>query len=123
MQQKKRFFTYRNVIEHNGQQYIVYKNEDGFKKKAYFLPVGATAPVGEIDLDKWVSEGMNNVSKFGKMMGNNNAKTTFESSTSFGQPESYEIYKNIIPAKPGHMLLYDFSNSKLTIWLEQIPGA
>jgi len=121
MHGKKRFFTYRYIVEQGGQQYIVYKNEDGLKTKAYFLPIGATAPAGDIDLDKWLSEGASSLGRLSKLAGSNSAKTTFESSVGFGQPESWEIYKNIIPAKPGHMLLYEFSRSKLTIWLEPVP--
>lgn len=121
MAAKKRFFTYRYVIDHNDKQYIVFKNDDGFKTKAYFLPVGESSTKGEIDMDKWVGEGMNKISKLAKFTGNNNNKKVFESTVEFGQPESYEIYKNIIPAKPGYMLLYDFSNSKLNIWLEPVP--
>jgi hypothetical protein len=121
LQQKKGFFTYRYIVDQNGKQNIVYKNEDGIKTKAYFLPLGATASAGEIDLDKWLSEGLNKLGRFSKLAGNNSAKTTIESSVGFGEPESREIYKNIIPAKPGSMLLYEFSNSKLTIWLEPVP--
>ena len=121
LQQKKGFFTYRYIVDQNDKQYIVYKNEDGIKTKAYFLLQGATAPAGEIDLDKWLSEGLSKLGKFSKLAGNNSAKTTIESSVGFGEPQSREIYKNIIPAKPGSMLLYEFSNSKLTIWLEPVP--
>ncbi len=121
MAAKKRFFTYRYTIDFNDKQYIVYKNEDGFKTKAYFLPVDGASAKGEIDMDKWMGEGLNKLGRFAKLTGSSNSKKTFESSVEFGQPESYEIYKNIIPAKPGYMLLYDFSNSKLNIWLEPVP--
>jgi hypothetical protein len=122
MQQKKRFFTYRYMVENNNKQYIVYKNEDGIKTHAYFLPVGADAPAGDIDLNKGMSESVNKLGRFSKMIGSNTAKATFESTVGFGEPESREIYGNIIPAKEGSMLLYNFSNSKLTIWLEPIPA-
>lgn len=120
---KKKFFTYRGVITHNGKQYIMYKNDDGMKSKAYFLPLDATSAngIGEIDMDKWVSEGVNKLGRFSKVVGGN--KYTFESTEEFGAPSSPELYKNIIPAKPGYVLLYQFSNGKMTIWLEPIPAS
>jgi hypothetical protein len=119
MAAKKRYFGYRYMIENNDKQYIVFKNEDGFKTKAYFMPVDGQGPVGELDLDKWMGEGLNKLGKFSKFTGGN--KKTFESTVDFGQPESYEIYKNIIPAKPGYVLMYEFSKSNLNIWLEPVP--
>jgi hypothetical protein len=119
MANKKRYFGYRYMIDYNDKQYIVYKNEDGFKTKAYFIQLAGLKTVGDLDLDKWMGEGMNKLGRFSKMTGGN--KKTFESTVEFGQPESYEIYKNVIPAKPGSVLMYEFSNSKLNMWLEPIP--
>ena len=118
----KKFFCYRYTIDVNGKQFIVFKNKDGLKTKAYFLPVGAKSVdgIGSIDLDRWVSEGLNKVGRFSKFAGGN--KTTFESTKTMGQPDSYEIYKNIIPAKPGSMLLYELTGEKMNIWLEPVPG-
>lgn len=120
---KKGYFCYRGLTESDGKQYIMYKNEDGFKTMAYFLPVGATSAegIGSIDMDKWVSEGLNKVGKLTKWTSGN--KKEFKSETAFGEPESYEIYKNIIAAKPGYVLLYHYdSKAALNIWLEPVPA-
>ena len=118
---KRKFFCYRNTIEANNKQYIMFKNDDGFKCKAYFLPVGASSVtgIGSIDMDKWVSEGLNKLGKFSKMAGGN--KYTFGSSDNMFETSNPELYKNIIPAKPGFVLLYQFYNGKLAMWLQQVP--
>jgi len=118
---KRKFFCYRNTIEVNGKQYIMYKNLDGYKTKAYFLPVGSTstAGIGSIDMDKWVPEALNKVGKIAKWTGDG-VKAEF-GNEGFGDGGNPELYKNIIPAKAGHVLLYQFFNGKLAIWLEKIP--
>lgn len=118
---KRKFFCYRNTIEVDGIQYIMYKNDDGFKSKAYFLPVGATssAGIGSIDIDKWVSEGLNKVGQVTKWTGGNKYTIGNEDNT-FGDTNP-ELYKNIISAKPGYVLLYQFQNGKMTIWLQPVP--
>lgn len=118
---KRKFFCYRNTIEFNNKQYVMFKNDDGFKTKAYFLPVGATSVsgIGSIDMDKWVPEGLNKLGKFTKMTGGN--KYTFGNTDNVFETSNPELYKNIIPAKPGFVLLYQFFNGKLALWLQQVP--
>jgi hypothetical protein len=118
---KRKYFCYREVIEVNGKQYIMYKNEDGFKSKAYFLPVGqeSVAGIGSIDMDKWVSEGLNKLGKLGKFTGGNKHTITDPEPFTNSNPE---LYKNIIPAKAGHVLLYQFFNGKMSMWLQPIPA-
>ncbi len=115
---KRKYFCYREVIEVNDKQYIMYKNEDGFKSKAYFLPVGqeSVTGIGSIDMDKWVSEGLN---KLGKLTGGNKHTITDPEPFTNSNPE---LYKNILPAKAGHVLLYQFSNGKMSMWLQPIPA-
>jgi hypothetical protein len=101
----------------------MYKNLDGLKTKAYFLPVGNTTVdgIGNIDMDKWLGEGINKLEKFNKKLGGG-SKTTFTSDQYSLEDSNPELYKNIIPAKPGHVLIYEFTGGKLNIWLEAIPG-
>jgi hypothetical protein len=117
---KRKFFCYRNTIMANGKQYIMYKNDDGFKTKAYFLPVGATSTngIGNIDMDKWVSESLNKIGKISKAMGN--TKYTIGGESSFGKGNS-ELFKNIIPASAGKVLIYQMKQGELTMWLENVP--
>lgn len=118
---KRKFFSYRTTMMVDGKQYIMYKNLDGFKTKAYFLPVGSTSTngAGSIDMDKWMSEGLNKVGKVAKWTGQS-MKAEF-GSEEFGTPKNTELYKNVIPAKPGYVLIYNFFNGKMDIWLEPIP--
>lgn len=119
---KRKFFCYRNLVEANGTQYIMYKNDDGIKTRAYFLPVGATsaANIGSIDMDKWVSEGLNKVGKFSKAMSGSGTKYTFEDEGTFSVSNP-ELYKNVIPASSGKVLLYHLHGNSLSMWLESIP--
>jgi hypothetical protein len=118
---KRKFFSYREVVEVGGKQYIMFKNVDGLKRKAYFLPVGNSSVegIGSIDMDKWASEGLNSLGKFSKFMGSN--KTTFEDQSAFANTNP-ELYYGVAPAKEGYVLLYEFRNGKMNIWLEPIPG-
>jgi hypothetical protein len=120
--QKRKFFCYRNLVEANGTQYIMYKNDDGLKTRAYFLPVGATsaANIGSIDMDKWVSEGLNKIGKFSKAISSSGSKYTFGNEEPFA-PSSPELYKNVIPASSGKVLLYHLHGTSLSMWLESIP--
>jgi hypothetical protein len=119
---KRKFFCYRSCIEVSGKQYIMYKNDDGYKSKAYFLPVGNTTTTGLpfIDMDKWMPENLNKLGQISKWTGGN--KYTFDDEDHLdpnsGNPE---LYKNIIPAKPGYVLLYQFFNGKMSIWLQPVP--
>ena len=98
----------------------MYKNEDGFKTKAYFLPVNATTSEGAgfLDMDKWVSEDLNKVGKLSKMMGSN--KSVFGNEGTFGVSNP-ELFKNIIYAKPGFVLLYHLKGDQLAMWLQKTP--
>ena len=120
---KRKFFSYRNTIEVNGKQYIMYKNLDGYKTKAYFLPLGATSTEGiaSIDMDKWMPEGVNKMGKIAKWTGDG-MKATFGDEGPFDETNT-ELYKNVIPAKPGHVLLYQVYNGKMSIWVQEIPGS
>lgn len=117
---KRKFFCYRKTIDIRGEQYLMYKNEDGFKTKAYFLPVDATTTenAGFLDMDKWVSEDLNKVGKLSKMMGSN--KSVFGNEGTFGVSNP-ELYKNIIYAKPGFVLLYHLKGDQLAMWLQKTP--
>jgi len=113
------FFCYRETIENNGKQVIVYRNDDGFKSKAYFLPVGSASTEGipSIDMDRWVSEKLNKLGKFAKATGSD--QYTFNSDQT---SDTYGLYKNISSFKPGYMLLYDYNIKGLKVWLEAIPA-
>ncbi len=113
------FFCYRETIEHNGKQIIVYRNDDGFKSKAYFLPIGetSTASIPSIDMDRWVSENLNKLGKFAKATGG--GQYSFNSDNT---NDTYALYKGIQSFKKGHMLLHDYNLKGLKIWLEPIPG-
>lgn len=119
--QEANMFCYRYIIEHNGKQYIVFKNNDGAKTKAYFMPLDATSTKGlaEIDLNKNISEGTNKLMKAGAMM---NGDATIYDTGDFGTlKEDPEKWKNIVPGKPGSMLIYNYQNGKLNMWTEAIP--
>lgn len=118
----RRFFCYRNCIEMNGKQYIVFKNDDGYKSKAYFMPVGATSTQGLpfIDMDKWVPEGLNKMGQITKWTGGNKYTIGDEE---FGQSTNPELYKGIVPAKEGYMLMYQFFNGKMSMWLQPVPAS
>lgn len=122
LQKEKRFFCYRGTVTHEGKQYIYYVNDDGYKDRAYFIPVGATTVEGapSIDMDKWMSEGVSNMGKLAKLTNGN--KHTFRSYTSLGELPS-EYYKGIVVGKPGYMMSYgfDYRKMKLMLWLEPIP--
>jgi len=114
---KRKFFCYKSTVEFNGKQYILFKNEDGAKMRAYFMPIDGTTTenLPNIDLDKWVSDKLNKWAKLSK------AKHTFEYDP-MKDEISGETYKNIIAAKPGFMLLYNFNyKGNMDIWLEPIP--
>lgn len=113
------FFCYKEVITHNGKQIIVYRNDDGFKSKAYFLPVGAksTEGIANIDMDRWVSENLNKLGKFAKATGG--GQYSFNSDNT---NDTYGLYKNITSFKPGFMLMYDYNQKGLKIWLEPVPA-
>lgn len=119
--QSRKFFCYRGTIDVNGKQYIMYKNLDGYKTKAYFLPVENVhmAEVPNIDMDKWLPEGVNKVGKISKWTGQS-LKAEF-GNEGFGDNGNPELYKNAIAAKAGHVLMYQFFNGKLGIWLQEIP--
>lgn len=118
---KKKFFCYRTTMDIEDKQYVLFKNDEGFKSKAYFLPVGATSVngIGSIDMDKWLPEGVNKLGKLSKAMGG--MKYTFGNDSNTFDPVNPELYKNIIPAKPGYVLLYQFFNGKLAMWLQAVP--
>jgi hypothetical protein len=115
---KEGFFCYKEVIEVNGKQVIVYRNDEGFKSKLYFLEVGAKSTEGipSIDMDRWVSEKLNKLGKFAKATGG--AQYTFNSDRA---GNDYSLYKNARSFKPGYMLMYDYSGRGLKVWLEAIP--
>lgn len=121
LQKEKRFFCYRGTVMHEGKRYIYFVNDDGYKERAYFMPVGATSVEGapSIDLDKWMSEGVSSLGKLAKLT--DGRKRTF-SSPSFGELPS-EYYKGIVTGKPGYMMSYgfDYRKYKLVLWLEPIP--
>jgi hypothetical protein len=112
------FFSYKGTFMQNDKQIILYRNDEGFKSRAYFLPVGAKSTEGipSIDMDRWVSEKLNKVGMFSKAVSGN--QYTFNSD-SFSN--DYELYKNIAAFKPGSMLLYDYNTKGLKIWLEPVP--
>lgn len=112
------FFCYRETIEHNGKQIIVYRNDDGFKSKAYFLEIGesTTENIPSIDMDRWVSENLNKLGKFAKATGS--GQYSFNSDNT---NDTYALYKGIQSFKKGHMLLHDFGQKGLKIWIEPIP--
>ncbi len=114
------FFCYKELIENNGKQIIVYRNDDGFKSKAYFLPVGAKSTEGipSIDMDRWVSENLNKLGKFAKATGSGQYSFNSDSNSS----DTYKLYKNITSFKPGYMLLYDYNQKGLKVWLEPVPA-
>ena len=112
------FFSYKEVIMHEGKQIIVYRNDDGFKSKLYFLEVGAktTEGIPSVDMDRWVSEKLNKVGKFAKATGGN--QYTFDSDKA---GNDYALYKSAAYFKPGYMLMTDYSGKGLKVWLEPIP--
>ncbi|MEZ5172158.1 MAG: DUF6770 family protein [Bacteroidia bacterium] len=112
------FFGYREVINEGGKQIIVYRNDDGFKSKLYFLEVGAKSTDGipSVDMDKWVSEKLNKVGKFAKATGGNQYSFNSDQARS-----DYSLYKNASYFKPGFMLMSDYSGKGLKVWLEPIP--
>lgn len=118
--QKRRFFCYQQVVENAGKQYVMFKNEDGYKTKAYFMPVDGTTTQGlaSIDMDKWVSDGVNSLGKLSSLTGGNK-RTISDQDGPYGNDP--ELFRNAIPAKEGHVLLYHYFNGKLKIWLEPIP--
>lgn len=113
------FFCYREVIEHDGKQVIVYRNDDGLKSKAYFLPIGekSTASIASIDMDRWVSENLNKLGKFAKATGN--SQYSFNSDNT---NDTYALYKGISSFKKGFMVLHDYNQKGLKIWLEPVPA-
>jgi hypothetical protein len=113
------FFCYKELIEKDGKQIIVYRNDDGFKSKAYFLPLGekSTENIPSIDMDRWVSEKLNKLGKFAKATGADQYSFNSDSNAS----DTYALYKNITAFKPGFMLLHDFNQKGLKIWLEPVP--
>lgn len=113
------FFCYKELIEKDGKQIIVYRNDDGFKSKAYFLPLGekSTENIPNIDMDRWVSEKLNKLGKFAKATGADQYSFNSDSNAS----DTYALYKNITAFKPGFMLLHDFNQKGLKIWLEPVP--
>jgi len=113
------FFCYREVIEANVKKIIVYRNDDGIKSKAYFLPVGekSTESIPSIDMDRWVSENLNKLGKFAKATGN--AQYSFNSDNT---NDTYALYKGISSFKKGFMVLHDFNQKGLKIWLEPVPA-
>lgn len=114
----KGFFCYKELIEVNGKQVIVYRNDEGFKSKLYFLEVGAksTENIPSIDMDRWVSEKLNKLGKFAKATGG--GQYEFNSDRA---GNDYSLYKNARSFKPGYMLMYDYSGKGLKVWLEAIP--
>lgn len=114
----KGFFSYKELIMQDGKQVIVYRNDDGFKSKLYFLEVGAKSTEGipSVDMDRWVSEKLNKVGKFAKATGAN--QYTFDSDKA---GNDYALYKNAAYFKPGYMLMSDYSGRGLKVWLEPIP--
>jgi hypothetical protein len=114
----KGFFCYKEIIEVNGKQVIVYRNDEGFKSKLYFLEVGAksTDNIPSIDMDRWVSEKLNKLGKFAKATGG--GQYEFNSDRA---GNDYALYKNARSFKPGYMLMYDYSGKGLKVWLEAIP--
>ena len=114
----KGFFSYKELITVNGKQVIVYRNDEGFKSKSYFLEVGAktTDGIPSIDMDRWVSENVNKVGKFSKAIGA--SQYTFNSDKA---GNDYALYKTAAYFKPGFMLMSDYSGKGLKIWLEPIP--
>jgi hypothetical protein len=116
-------FCYRYMVEYSGKQYVVYKNKDGFKTKAYFLPIDATTTKGiaELDLSKNISDDMNKLGKVSSALNGGDDAIVYETG-SFGQmAENPEKYANIIPGKTGDMLLYNYQNGTMNIWLEPVP--
>lgn len=115
---EKEFFSYKEVIEHNGNQVILFRNDDGFKSKLYFLPMGTktTKGIHEVDMDRWVTESMNKLGKLAKATGG--SQYTFNSDAS---SNDYALYKNARFFKPGFILMYDYNRSGLKVWLEPIP--
>jgi hypothetical protein len=115
----KGFFGYKGVIEHNGQQIILYRNDEGFKSKAYFLPVGAksTMEIPSIDMDKWISESVNKFGAMSKAATGN--QYTFNSDSN---SDTYELYKDIKPFSADKMLLHHFNLKGLKIWMQPIPA-
>jgi hypothetical protein len=113
------FFCYKELIEKDGKQIIVYRNDDGFKSKAYFLPLGekSTENIPSIDMDRWVSEKLNKLGKFAKAAGADQYSFNSDSNAS----DTYALYKNITSFKPGFMLLHDFNQKGLKVWLEPVP--
>ena len=113
------FFCYKETIEHNGKQIIVFRNDDGIKSKAYFLPVGtkSTEGIGSVDMDRWVSENLNKLGRFAKATGG--GQYSFNSDNT---SDTYSLYKNITSFKPGFMLMYDYNQKGLKVWLEPVPA-
>jgi hypothetical protein len=72
-------------------------------------------------MDKWMPEGVNKMGKIAKWTGDG-VKATFGDEGPFDETNT-ELYKNVIPAKPGHVLLYQVYNGKMSIWLQEIPGS
>jgi len=114
------FFGYKGVIENNGQQMIFYRNDEGFKSKAFFLPIGEkyVAANSSIDMDKWIPENLNKLGEISKATSGN--QYTFNSDSS---SDTYELYKNIRPFSSGKMLLYHFNQKGLKIWIEPVPSS
>ena len=116
---RAKMFCYRSVIEDGGKQYVFFVNREGVKDYASFLPIGATSTDGipQVDLNKGISEGLNNMAKLGAIMGDNEQYNT----GSFGQlEENPNRYRGGVYFKPGYVLAYKYFNFKLNIWLEPI---
>lgn len=115
-----KMFCYRSVIEDGGKQYIFYVNRDGAKDYASFLPVGATTTddIPQVDLNKGISEGLNDMAKFGAFMGDNEM---YDTGTFGSLKENPNRYRGGLYFKDGYVLVYKYFNFKLNIWLEPIP--
>jgi hypothetical protein len=68
-------------------------------------------------MDRWVSEKLNKLGKFAKAAGADQYSFNSDSNAS----DTYALYKNITSFKPGFMLLHDFNQKGLKVWLEPVP--